>query len=116
MLYSIFTSVLTLYTLPIQHYSSVFLQLLYQNIYGWGFPGGSVVRNLPNNAGDAGLTSGEGNGNPHQYSCPENSKDRGLLVGYSPWGHKRVGHDLATKQQHIRSAFYTLLSTPDPNF
>ena len=21
------------------------------------------------------------------------------LVGYSPWGHKRVGHDLAMKQQ-----------------
>ena len=21
------------------------------------------------------------------------------LVGYSPWGHNRVGHDLATKQQ-----------------
>ena len=20
-------------------------------------------------------------------------------MGYSPWGHKRVGHDLATKQQ-----------------
>ena len=24
-------------------------------------------------------------------------------VGYSPWGHKRVGYDLATKQQQIRS-------------
>ena len=23
------------------------------------------------------------------------------LVGYSPWGHKRVGHSLASKQQHI---------------
>ena len=23
------------------------------------------------------------------------------LVGYSPWGHKRVGHYLATKQQQI---------------
>ena len=22
-------------------------------------------------------------------------------VGYSPWGHKRVRHDLATKQQHL---------------
>lgn len=21
---------------------------------------------------------------------------------YSPWGHKKVGHDLATKQQEIR--------------
>ena len=25
-------------------------------------------------------------------------RQRGL-VGYSPWGHKRVGHDLITKQQ-----------------
>ena len=46
-----------------------------------GFPGGSVVKNPA--AGDAGQTSGsgrtpgEGNGNPLQYSCMENSKDRG---------------------------------------
>ena len=25
--------------------------------------------------------------------------DRGALAGYSPWGHRRVRHDLATKQQ-----------------
>ena len=48
-----------------------------------GFPGGSVVKNLPANAGDAGSIPGserypeEGNGNPIQYSCLENSKDRG---------------------------------------
>ena len=24
---------------------------------------------------------------------------QGSLAGYSPWGRKRVGHDLATKQQ-----------------
>ena len=48
-----------------------------------GFPGGSVVRNLPANAGDEGLipgpgrTPGEGNGNPLQYSCLENPMDRG---------------------------------------
>ena len=23
-----------------------------------------------------------------------------ILVGYSPWSHKRVGHNLATKHQH----------------
>ena len=40
---------------------------------------------------------GEGNGNPLQYTCPENPMER-RLVGYSPWGH-RVGHDLVTKQQ-----------------
>ena len=35
-----------------------------------------------------GRSSGEGNGNPLQYSCLENSMDRGALVGYSPWGLK----------------------------
>ena len=40
-----------------------------------GFPGGSVVKNLSLNAGDAGSipgsgrSPGEGNGNPLQYSC-----------------------------------------------
>ena len=45
-----------------------------------------VVKNPPANARDAkdvglipglGGSSGEGNGNPFQYSCVENSKDRG---------------------------------------
>ena len=51
----------------------------------WGFPGGSVVKNLPANAGgaeDAGLIPGlgrslrEGNGNPLQYSCLKTSMDK----------------------------------------
>ena len=47
------------------------------------FPGGSVVKNPPANAGDVnsipelGRSSGERNGNPLQYSCLENSTDRG---------------------------------------
>ena len=50
-----------------------------------GFPAGAVVKNLPANAGDTrdmgsilglGKSSGEGNGNPLQYSCLENSMDR----------------------------------------
>ena len=70
-----------------------------------GFPGSSVVMNLPANAGDVGLIPelgrlpGGGNGNPFQYSCLENSMDRRNLAGYCPWGHKGVVHDLATKQQ-----------------
>ena len=48
-----------------------------------GFPGGSVVKDLPANAGDMGSTPGserspgEGNGSPSQYSCLEKSMDRG---------------------------------------
>jgi len=48
-----------------------------------GFPGGSAVKNLPANAGDeypipaSGRSPGKGNGNPLQYSCLENSMDRG---------------------------------------
>ena len=54
--------------------------------YIQGFPGGSVVKNLPANAGAPGATGlipglrrspGVGNGNPLQYSCLENPMDRG---------------------------------------
>ena len=53
-----------------------------------GFPGGSVIKNLPANAGDVilipglGRSPGEGNGNPLQYFCLGNSMDRGA------WGAK----------------------------
>ena len=49
-------------------------------------PGGSVVKNLPANAGDPGdsglipeleRSPGEGNDNPLQYSCLENPMDTG---------------------------------------
>ena len=52
----------------------------------WGFPGVSVVKNLPAEAGDArdivlipglGGSPREGNGNLLQYSCLKNSMDRG---------------------------------------
>ena len=51
--------------------------------YSETFPDGSVVKNPLANAGDPGLipgsgrSPGEGNGNSFQYSCPENSTDRG---------------------------------------
>ena len=47
-----------------------------------GFPGGSDGKESPCNAGDPGSIPesgrflGEGNGNPLQYSCLENSVDR----------------------------------------
>ena len=55
----------------------------YLQKYALGFPGGPVVRNLPNNAGDAGLIPGSagspggGKGNSLQYSFLGNSMDRG---------------------------------------
>ena len=48
-----------------------------------GFPGGSVVKKQPANAGDVGSIPGlgrppgEGNGNPLYYSCLRNSINRG---------------------------------------
>ena len=35
-----------------------------------------------------GRSSGEGNGNPLQYSCLEKSHGWRSMVGYSPWDHK----------------------------
>ena len=48
-----------------------------------GFPGGSDSKSSAHNAGDPGSipglgrSPGEGNGNPLQYSCLENSMDGG---------------------------------------
>ena len=83
-----------------------------------GFTGGSVVKNLPANAGNTSLILGPdfpggsegkastcnvgdlgsipglgrcpggGHGNPLQYSCPENYHGQRSLEGYSPWGLK----------------------------
>ena len=49
-----------------------------------GSPGSSVVKNIPSNARVSSLIPGlgtfpgEGDGNPLQYSCLENSMDRGV--------------------------------------
>ena len=63
-----------------------------------GFPGGSVEKNLPANAGDmgsipgSGRSPGEGNDNPLGYSCLGNSMDRGAW-----W----ATFDGVTKESHI---------------
>ena len=60
-----------------------------------GFPGASVVKNPPGNAGDAGdlglilgsgRSPGGGHGNPFQYLCLKNPMNS--LAGSSPWGCK----------------------------
>ena len=56
---------------------------LFYPILLYSFPGGSVVKNPPANAGDMGSIPGSGrspervNGNPLKYSCLENPMDRG---------------------------------------
>ena len=67
-----------------------------------GFPGGSDGKESACNAGDLGSIPGsrsylgEGNGNPLQYSCLENSMDRGAWQA-TVHGVSRVEHDLVTK-------------------
>ena len=64
-----------------------------------GFPGGSDGKESACNAGDTGLIPGsgifpgEGNGNPLQYSCLENSMDRG------DW--RAIGHGVAKSQTRM---------------
>ena len=70
----------------------------------WGFPSGSMVKNQP--------AMQEMQFNPwigkipwrmkwqsSPVFLPGKSHGQRNLVGCSPWGHKWVGHDLATKQQ-----------------
>ena len=63
------------------------------------FSGGSVVKNLSADAGDTGeagsipglgSSPGGGNGNLLQYSCLENSMDRGGWQATSPWSYKEL--------------------------
>ena len=64
-----------------------------------GFPGGSDGKESACNAGDpgsipgSGRSPGEGNGNPLQYSCPENSMD-----GRALWA---VVHGVAKSQTRL---------------
>ena len=62
-----------------------------------GLPGGTVVKNLPANAGDIrdvgaiprwGRSHRVRNGNPFQYSCLEKSQRERSLAGCSPWSHE----------------------------
>ena len=80
-----------------------------------GFPGGSGVKNLPANAGDAdassipgsGRSPGEGNGNPVKCSWNigklENPTDRGPCWATVHGSQKR--HDLGIKQRLYKYHF-----------
>ena len=77
-----------------------------ESVFGvMGFPGGSVVRNLPANAEDVGSKI------PWRKKCqpppvflPGKSHGQRSLAGYSPWGCKGVGYDLVTKQKQQSGA------------
>ena len=78
----------------------------------WGFPSGSVVKNPPANAGDAGLTPGwgrspgGGHGSPLQYCCLENPKDR-RAWWLQFMGSQRAGHDWVIEHTHTHTHTHT---------
>ena len=71
----------------------------YNNILVKVFPGGSDGKTSVYNVRDLGSISGlgrfsgEGNGNPLQYSSLENPMDRGAWCRLLSMGSQRVGHD-----------------------
>ena len=72
----------------------------FKRIYTWASQVVLVVKNPPANAADirdlalipgSGRCPGEWNGNPLQYSYPENSMDRGSRWATdSPWGPREL--------------------------
>ena len=76
----------------------------------WGLLGGTVVKNPPDNAGDA--SSIPGLGRPLEDGIATHSSILAWRIqwteepgGYSPFGHKRVRHDLAS--EHTQTVTYT---------
>ena len=72
-----------------------------------GFPSGSVVKNPPANAGDAGLIPGSGrspgggNGNPHQYSYLQNPMERRAWWALSMGSESDATEQLSTHTETI---------------
>ena len=86
------------------------------SVFCMGFPGGAVVKNLPANAGDpgsilgSGTSPGGGHGHPLWYG---ESHGQRSLVGYSPGGGKRAGHDIATATTRTKSPTQRVFLWPD---
>ena len=81
-------------------YSSVLAWRIPMDRGAWqSFPGGSGGKESVCTVGDpgsiprSGRSPGEGNGNPLQYSCLENSMDRGV---WQTLRWPRVGHNRVT--------------------
>ena len=65
-----------------------------------------------------GRSPGEGNGYQLQYSCLENSMDRGAWRATVHWVTKRVRHDLVTKPQPQRPtqiSYFPWILWPSPS-
>ena len=65
-----------------------------------------MVNNLPANAGDLGSIPGSGGspgggGQPTPVFLPGKFHGPRSLAVYSSWGHKRVGHDISTKNNRL---------------
>ena len=84
---------------PVDHNIFFFPLVFLAIIYGlWAFPGGTVVKNLPANAGDVGLTPG-----PGKSPRGRNGNHSSILAWKIPWteepgrlqstGLQRAGHD-----------------------
>ena len=78
-----------------------------------------MVKNLPANVrnldsipgSEESPGEGNGNGNALQYFFLGNHMDERSLADYSSWGHKRVRHDLATKQQRQQQQPLQVITT-----
>ena len=78
---------------------------LYVIVLPWWLSG----ENPPANSGDSASISGSERlkipwgrkWQPPPVFLPGKSHGQRSLVGYNPWGHRRVRHDLVTKQQQI---------------
>ena len=74
-----------------------------QLIKSRGLPGGSVVKNPLASAGDKGsIPAWRRKWQPTPVFLSGKSPGQRSLACHSPWGHKRVRHDLATKSQQWR--------------
>ena len=89
------TQLLYILHIPCEYYRCIYL----------GFPGGSVIKNPPANAGGMGLIPGLGRfpwwrkWQPTLVFLPGKSHGERSLVGCSPWGCKTGRRELASKQQ-----------------
>ena len=80
----------------------------------WCFPDGTVVKNPPANVGDmvsslgSGRSPSAGNGNLLQYSCLENSMNRGA------W--QATVHGITKNQTHLSTRTHTHTYTDTHNY